>query len=65
MGYKYNKGKVEIPSWRTDILHEIDLIEDVGVGYGYENLKPEVPEISNIGEEDAILHRYLFNMGLS
>ena len=26
MGYNYKKGEVEIPSWRTDIIHENDLI---------------------------------------
>ena len=26
MGYNYEKGNVEIPAWRTDILHEVDLI---------------------------------------
>jgi phenylalanyl-tRNA synthetase beta chain len=52
MGYNYNKGKVEIAAWRTDILHEVDLIEDVAISYGYENLEPEIPKISTIGEED-------------
>ncbi|MCK5043776.1 phenylalanine--tRNA ligase subunit beta [Candidatus Pacearchaeota archaeon] len=52
MGYGYNKGTVEIPSWRMDILHEVDLIEDVAIAYGYENFVPEIPEISTIGQED-------------
>jgi len=51
MGHNYKKGIVEIPSWRTDILHEIDLIEDVAIAYGYENFVLELPEISTIGEE--------------
>ncbi len=52
MGYNYNKGEVEIPSWRADILHEVDLIEDVAIAYGYENFVPEIPEISTIGKEN-------------
>jgi len=52
MGYNYFKGFVEIPAWRTDILHEVDLIEDVAIAYGYENFEPEIPKISTIGEED-------------
>lgn len=51
MGHNYNKGKVEFAAWRTDIMHEVDLIEDIAIGYGYENLKPEIPKISTIGEE--------------
>jgi len=52
MGYEYNKGVVKIPSWRADILHEVDLIEDVAIAYGYKNFIPEIPKISTIGEED-------------
>ena len=53
MGHNYNpKNKeVESPAWRTDILHEVDLIEDVAIAYGYNNFKPEIPEIATIGEE--------------
>ncbi len=52
MGHNYEKGTVEIAPYRTDILHEIDLIEDIAIGYGYEKFVPEIPSISTIGEED-------------
>jgi len=52
MGYDYNKSTTEIPAWRTDILHEVDLIEDVAIAYGYENFQPEIPQVSTIGQED-------------
>lgn len=52
MGYNYKNKVVEIPAWRSDILHEVDLIEDAAIAYGYENFIPEIPEISTIGEED-------------
>jgi phenylalanyl-tRNA synthetase beta chain len=32
-------------------LHEVDLIEDVAIAYGYENFIPEIPEITTIGKE--------------
>ncbi len=51
MGYDYKKGKVEIPPWRTDILHEVDIIEDIAIAYGYDNFTPEIPNISTIAEE--------------
>lgn len=41
-----------IPSYRTDILHWIDLTEEVAIAYGYDKFEPEIPEISTIGEED-------------
>ncbi|MFH1359391.1 MAG: phenylalanine--tRNA ligase subunit beta [archaeon] len=48
-----------VPAYRTDILHEIDLSEEVAIAYGYDNFKPEIPEISTIGCEDdmSILKR--------
>lgn len=52
MGYDYNKDIVKIPAWRVDILHEVDLIEDIAIAYGYENFIPEIPEISTIGSEN-------------
>ena len=51
MGYDYKKGKVNIPAWRTDILHEVDIIEDIAIAYGYDSLIPAIPKISTIGEE--------------
>ncbi len=53
MGHDYNPKtkEVEIGPWRTDILHEIDLIEDIAIAYGYQNLTPEIPKISTIGGE--------------
>ncbi|MEK6886013.1 MAG: phenylalanine--tRNA ligase subunit beta [Nanoarchaeota archaeon] len=56
MGYNYNsKDKiVEVPAWRTDIMHEVDIIEDIAIAYGYENLKPELPSIATTGEISKI-----------
>ncbi len=31
---------VHIPPYRTDILHERDIIEDVAIAYGYNNIEP-------------------------
>jgi len=52
MGHNYNKKEVISPAWRTDILHEVDLIEDIAIAYGYENFVPVIPAVSTIGEED-------------
>lgn len=59
MGITTEKNNALIPAYRTDILHEIDLTEEVAIAYGYDNFKPEIPEISTIGQEDktAILKR--------
>ncbi|VVB84094.1 Phenylalanine--tRNA ligase beta subunit [uncultured archaeon] len=52
MGYNYNKESAEIPPWRVDILHEVDLIEDIAIAYGYEKFIPEIPEVTTVGEQD-------------
>ncbi|MFH1439913.1 MAG: phenylalanine--tRNA ligase subunit beta [Candidatus Woesearchaeota archaeon] len=60
MGYgieKFEKGKetkaiVLVPAYRADILHPIDLVEDIAIAYGYENFKEEIPNVSTIAEED-------------
>lgn len=52
MGYDYKNQNVLVPSWRTDILHEVDIAEDIAIAYGYENFKPEIPKISTIGQEN-------------
>ena len=53
MGMKANAGKgellVSVPPFRSDILHEVDFIEDLAVAYGYENFKPALPKLLTIG----------------
>ncbi len=51
MGLAYEKGVVTIPAWRTDVLHEVDLIEDVAIALGYDTLIPKVPNIATTGQE--------------
>jgi phenylalanyl-tRNA synthetase beta chain len=45
---------VTIPAYRTDILHEIDLVEDVAIGYGYYNLMPTKPATVTIGKQHRV-----------
>jgi len=42
--------EVQVPAYRTDILHPIDLVEDVAIGYGYENFELELPEKMTFGQ---------------
>ncbi len=47
------KGKiiVEYPDYRLDVLHPIDIVEDILISYGYNSIKPETPRMSVTGEE--------------
>lgn len=52
------RGIVEatIPAYRIDIMHEVDLVEEVAIGYGYYRLRPTQPQTMTIGEQHPI-HR--------
>ncbi|UCD96785.1 MAG: phenylalanine--tRNA ligase subunit beta [Candidatus Bathyarchaeota archaeon] len=47
--------EVRIPPYRIDILHEVDLVEEVAIGYGYNQFTPTFPSSVTIGEEDRAL----------
>ena len=70
MGYGYSNGKVLVPSYRVDILHQIDFVEDIAIAYGYENFKEEIPNVSTIAEEspkakfDRKISEVLIGLGL-
>jgi phenylalanyl-tRNA synthetase beta chain len=42
---------VTIPAYRIDILHEIDLVEEIAIGHGYYRMKPTLPVTITVGEE--------------
>lgn len=46
---------VTIPAYRIDILHEIDLVEEVAIGYGYYRLKPTYPSAVTVGQQHPVL----------
>jgi len=45
---------VTIPAYRTDILHEIDLVEEVAIGYGFFNLTPTTPATVTTGKQHRV-----------
>lgn len=51
------KGKkiiCTIPRYRTDIFGSMDLVEEVALGYGIENLEPKIPESISVGQKNKI-----------
>jgi phenylalanyl-tRNA synthetase beta chain len=40
--YDFDGWKVKIPAYRNDILHPYDVIEDIGIAYGFDRIK-ELP----------------------
>ncbi len=43
-----------VPPYRVDILHEVDLIEDIAIAYGYDKLEPTIPPVCTIGSAAEI-----------
>ncbi len=54
MRYSLSGHTVKIPPYRADILHPVDIIEDIAKAYGIDNIQEEIPPISTIGEEDPL-----------
>lgn len=46
--------KVKVPSYRTDLMHQYDLIEDVVIAHRYSNIEPEMPEVDQISSKKEI-----------
>ncbi len=51
---KNNQIIVRIPSYRTDIMHQYDLIEDIVIAHNYENISPKLPNLDTTGKEKRI-----------
>lgn len=67
------KGKVEVevPCYRTDVLHEVDLVEDVAIGFGYARLPYERPRAVTHGKpleverRSALAREVLLGLGFT
>jgi len=62
--------RVSVPAWRNDVMHPIDLIEDVAIAYGYDKLVPTLVPSFTIGvpreieERSAVARRIMTGLGL-
>lgn len=43
--------KIEIPPTRADVLHGCDIIEDVAIAYGFNNIKMTLPKTSCVAKQ--------------
>ncbi|MGC9518007.1 MAG: phenylalanine--tRNA ligase subunit beta [Methanomicrobiales archaeon] len=50
---KFGEIEVSVPAYRMDILHEVDIIENIAIGSCFNNILPEMPEIATVGNEDS------------
>ncbi|MDH3365804.1 MAG: phenylalanine--tRNA ligase subunit beta [Thermoplasmata archaeon] len=56
-GASVNDGAldVKVPAYRADILHPVDLAEDVAIGHGYEAFGDFFPKETTFGVEDPLV----------
>ena len=57
MKYSAKVGKsirVEVPSYRNDVMHQYDLIEDIIIAHRYTNIDPKLPNVDLIGSQRDI-----------
>jgi len=50
---------VEIPCFRVDIMHPIDIVEDIAIAYGYNRIKPlwrKLPTTGGVKPEQGLLN---------
>ena len=51
-----SKITVQVPCYRVDVLHPIDVVEDIAIAYDYNKIQPRWPQLITIGrlssEED-------------
>src|SRR3989344_6077231 len=47
------KLKLQYPDFRNDIMHPVDVVEDVLIGYNYNKIRPVRPKMSVTGEQRA------------
>ncbi|KAF9911782.1 phenylalanine--tRNA ligase subunit beta [Lobosporangium transversale] len=45
-----NEIVVQVPVTRSDILHQCDIMEDVAIAYGFNNLPHSAPSVSTVGK---------------
>ena len=60
MRYGVSGDKITIPAYRTDIMHQIDLVEDIAISHGYWRFEPRIPDIPSVAKPDPAVDRMLF-----
>ena len=48
--FNFKNPVVEIPCFRNDIMHSVDIIEDVGIMYGFNNIEASPLSTYSVGE---------------
>ena len=50
MDVGFDGASAIVPPYRTDVMHQMDIAEDVAIAYGYDKFEPEVPDVATIAQ---------------
>jgi phenylalanyl-tRNA synthetase beta chain len=53
-----NNVAVQVPCYRVDVMHQVDLVEDIAIAYGYNNIEPlwrELPTTGGVRSEQRLM----------
>ncbi|PIT83973.1 phenylalanine--tRNA ligase subunit beta [Candidatus Micrarchaeota archaeon CG10_big_fil_rev_8_21_14_0_10_45_29] len=64
MGHSISGNTVLSPAFRADIMHPVDLSEDIAISFGYNNFKPTLPSFSTTGKTQSFSHIHEAAIGL-
>ncbi len=45
-----DRFSVTVPCYRTDIMHPVDIVEDIAIGFGYNNIISSYPRLGTVGK---------------
>jgi phenylalanyl-tRNA synthetase beta chain len=64
MGFGWDGKSVTIPPYRVDVMHPIDIVEDIAIAIGYQNFEPRIPKIATIAQraKDEQFKQYVKNI---
>ena len=65
MGYRVEAGFAYSAGYRTDVMNDVDLIEDVAIAYGFNNFEPSLPSVQTVGRQkpQTPYHELLVGLG--
>jgi phenylalanyl-tRNA synthetase beta chain len=49
---------VQVPCYRVDVMHQVDLVEDIAIAFGYNNIEPfwrELPTTGGVKSEQRLI----------
>jgi len=58
IGMSYSEEKtILIPPYRTDIMHPIDIVEDIAIRHGYDQFNTELPTVATTAKSDKEMEK--------